>query len=70
MISIDDILKQVKLGNFKYAYDNKNIISNRMIKLLDTPDEEFKDNNNLNELISLITIGILCIIIVMQIYYL
>lgn len=57
MISIDDILKQVKLGNFKYAYDNKNIISNRMIKLLDTPDEEFKDNNNLNELISLITIG-------------
>lgn len=57
-MSISEILNEVQHGNFQCAYDNNSIIQDTILRLLDMPDNDIKNNPiELDNLISVIAIG-------------
>ena len=54
-MSISEILNEVQHGNFQCAYDNNSIIQDTILRLLDMPDNDIKNNPiELDNLISVI----------------
>ena len=58
MISLKEILQQLKSGNFSAAYDNIEFINERAMEILNYPDDSIKNTSSLlDDLTNLIYIG-------------
>lgn len=58
MISLKEILQQLKSGNFSAAYDNIEFINERVMEILNYPDDSIKNTSSLlDDLTNLIYIG-------------
>ena len=57
-MTIQNIVNEVKSGNFSYAYENNHVIQSTILDILNEPDNEIKNNpKKLQDLIDIITIG-------------